>query len=86
MLNMIFIARNLCQKENIIIYLSYLDPLLLSNLAPDLGPGVDADGPQDGQTAVHAAALAHCLGVLAGRETRHKVGDDAQAAVVETAK
>jgi len=62
-----------------------LDALGLPDLAADLGAGPDADGPQRGQAPVRAAALAHSLSVLAGRDEGQEVGDDADAAVAEAA-
>jgi len=69
-----------------VIHIATLDALGLPDLAPDLGSGPDADGSQKGEETVEAAALANSLGVLAGSQARHEVGDDAQAAVVEAAE
>jgi len=63
-----------------------LNALGLPDLAPDLGSGPDADGSQDGQEAVRAAALANSLGVLSGRQTGQEVRHHAQAAVIEAAE
>jgi len=60
-----------------------LDALGLADLAPDLGAGPDADRPQGGQDGVAHAALAHLLGVLAGRHARNKVRENTRAEVVE---
>lgn len=56
------------------------------DLATDLGARPDADGAENGQEAVSAAALADVLGVLAGSDARDEVRDDADAAVGEAAE
>lgn len=62
-----------------------LDALLLADLAPDGGAGVDADGSQEGEESVQAARLAHGLCVLAGGEAGEEVRHGAQSEVVEAA-
>ena len=74
------------RTDNTATSIAHLDGFALPDLAPDLGPGPDADGPQYGQDAVDDAAFPDSLRVSSGCQARHEVGDHTQATIIEAAE
>ena len=56
---------------------TYRDPLLLTDLASDVGTGPEVDGPEEMGQAAHDTTVTNCLGILPNDVTWDKPGYNA---------